>query len=421
MVRKSLISISIIAALHVQQALSHLKDAEISAFLQSSRQPEESLVQKASKGKGKPQGKPKAAKKGDGGSSTERAHRRAMMQRFAAMEHRVEELERQLGNEPSDNDGTRLPTRMVADGSFVKLPALERLRFLEHKVTGGLNWLKDPLLHQQVQMQCKNMSDLGTDHHVCFDNWEKHHPPGSPSCVVYDLGIRANPEFGVEMMRKGCKVRAYDPSPMSKKWWNGEEQKWWNGKEDNKLWQEVKDAGEDRYSFVPMAAGGQDGPFRLFEYDWNQVSIVHAENDISKRAEGTIDKPPKEFQMEARTFATMLKEHGDKYVDMLKLDIEGSEFIFLEEMFDKYGCPPVGQLTVEWHHFNLDERYGSSPELNSLHNLLNSCGFKAFHNRDHWRTKPGEFMDADGMASSSNRVLPPVRITLTSYCKDCEI
>jgi len=381
-----MISISTITALHVQQALSHLRDAETSVFLQSSHHPKESFEQ-----------------------------------RFAAMEHRVEELERQLGNEPTDNDGTRLPTRMVADGSFEKLPALERLRFLEHKVTGGLNWLKDPLLHQQVQMQCKNMSDLGTDHHVCFDNWEKHHPPGSPSCVVYDLGIRANPEFGVEMMRKGCKVRAYDPSPMSKKWWNGEEQKWWNGKEDNKLWQEVKDAGEDRYSFVPMAAGGQDGPFRLFEYDWNQVSIVHAENDISKRAEGTIDKPPKEFQMEARTFATMLKEHGDKYVDMLKLDIEGSEFIFLEEMFDKYGCPPVGQLTVEWHHFNLDERYGSSPELNSLHNLLNSCGFKAFHNRDHWRTKPGEFMDADGMASSSNRVLPPVRITLTSYCKDCEI
>jgi len=418
MVRKSLISISIITALHVQQALSHLGDAETSVLLQSSRQPEESLEQKASKGKGKDKNSKllKAAKKGDSGS-------RAMKQRFAAMEHRVEELERQLGNEPTDNDGTRLPTRMVADGSFEKLPALERLRFLEHKVTGGLNWLKDPLLHQQVQMQCKNMSDLGTDHHVCFDNWEKHHPPGSPSCVVYDLGIRANPEFGVEMMRKGCKVRAYDPSPMSQKWWNGEEQNWWNGngEEGRKLWQEVKDAGEDKYTFVPLAAGGQDGPFKLYEYDWNQVSIVHAENDLTTRPAGTPDKPPKEFLMEARTFATMLKEHGDNYVDMLKLDIEGSEFIFLEEMFDKYGCPPVGQLTVEWHHFNLDERYGSSPELNSLHNLLNSCGFKAFHNRDHWRTKPGEFMDADGMASSSNRVLPPVRITLTSYCKDCEI
>lgn len=370
---------SIISALHVQQARSDLRDAETSVFLQSSRHPEES-----------------------------------MEKRFAAMEHRVEELERQLGNEPSDNDGTRLPTRLGADGSFVKLPALERLRFLEHKVTGGLNWLKDPLLHQQVQMHCKNMSDLGTDHHVCFDNWEKHHPPGSPSCVVYDLGIRANPEFGVEMMRKGCKVRAYDPSPMSAKWWTGKG-------EEQKLWQEVKDAGEDRYSFVPLAAGGQDGPFKLYEYDWNQVSIVHAENDLTKRPAGTPDKPPKEFQMEARTFGTMLKKHGDNYVDMLKLDIEGSEFIFLEEMFDKYGCPPVGQLTVEWHHFNLDERYGSSPELNSLHNLLNSCGFKAFHNRDHWRANPGEFKDAEGVESSSNRVLPPVRITLASYCKDCEI
>lgn len=371
-----LISASILTAWHVQLALS----------LQASRQePEQFLQQKSS-----------------------------MEERFAAMERRVAELERQLGQEPQDNDGTRLPTRMNADGQFEKLPALARLRFLEHKVSGGLNWLKDPLLHQEVQRTCQNMTDLGTDHHVCFDNWEKHHPPGSPPCVVYDLGIRSNPEFGVEMMRKGCKVRAYDPSPISQKWWRGEDG-------DHRLWQEVQDAGEDRYTFVPFAAGGRDGPFTLFEYDWNQVSIVHAENDLTKRPKGTPDIPPKQFDMQAKTFSTMLQHHGDTYVDVLKLDIEGSEFMFLEDMFDKYGCPPVGQLTVEWHHFNLDERYGASPELNSIHNLLNSCGFKSFHNHEHWRANAGEFVDADGVASTGNRALPPVRISLTSYCKDCEI
>jgi hypothetical protein len=38
----------------------------------------------------------------------------------------------------------------------------------------------------------------------------------------------------------------------------------------------------------------------------------------------------------------------------------GSEYAFLEHAFDTLGCLPCDQLTVEWHHFPLDPRYGVS-------------------------------------------------------------
>merc|ERR1719188_444544 len=82
--------------------------------------------------------------------------------------------------------------------------------------------------------------------------------------------------------------------------------------------------------------------------------------------------------VQSKTFPAMLKENGDTKVNVLKVDIEGSEYMFLQDVFDRMGCPPAGQITVEYHHFSLDDRYGSSPEINTIHHLLNSCGFKSF-------------------------------------------
>jgi len=278
------------------------------------------------------------------------------------------------------------------------------MRYLEHKVDGATNWLKDPQLFNEIQYECQNMTMLATDHHVCLDRWQtsllSHHTAKSPQkCVVYDLGIRADPEFGVNMMNEyGCAIRAYDPSPTSSEWWNYHAD-------------DLKQKAGDMYKFYPVGAGGEDGTLELYNYNWDQVSLVKAENDLTKRPDNSPDLFFKSFDLPVKTLGTMMRENGDSYIDVMKIDIEGSEYLFLQDMFDRMGCPPVGQLTIEWHNFALDERYGSSPEVNTVHNLLNSCGFQAFYNRDHWRMDP--------QVTQGSRTLPPMRITLSSYCKDC--
>merc|ERR1711971_780055 len=103
------------------------------------------------------------------------------------------------------------------------------------------------------------------------------------------------------------------------------------------------------------AASGHDGPIELFEYNWGQVSIYRAENDVSSeggREKGQPDVAPKLFKLDAKTFVTMMKDHGDSYADVVKVDIEGSEYSFMQDIFDRMGCPPIGQITLEYHHFS---------------------------------------------------------------------
>merc|ERR1719389_1493476 len=114
------------------------------------------------------------------------------------------------------------------------------------------------------------------------------------------------------MMEKyGCAVRAYDPSDTTAKWWDSNEA------------QSLRDAGEDRYKLHKVAAGGQDGPLELFEYNWQQVSIVKEEHDHT-RPNWNKEKfhGQKSFNVQSKTFPAMLKENGDTKVNVLKVDIE---------------------------------------------------------------------------------------------------
>jgi len=95
------------------------------------------------------------------------------------------------------------------------------------------------------------------DHRICLDhlpkpntnietNDKEKEDKGKAPCLVYDFGIRAQPEFGKTMPKVfGCEVHAFDPSPVSTKWWKS-------------------DASKDlrsmaNYHFHPYGAWGFDG------------------------------------------------------------------------------------------------------------------------------------------------------------------
>jgi len=73
------------------------------------------------------------------------------------------------------------------------------------------------------------------DHRICIDGlpepWTEYKlkqgdsQDRDPPCLVYDFGIRAEPQFGATVARVfGCEVHAFDPSPVSTEWWESDGQ-----------------------------------------------------------------------------------------------------------------------------------------------------------------------------------------------------
>ena len=160
----------------------------------------------------------------------------------------------------------------------------ERIQYLETKLNAYLAFTSDPFLsmkqpaHCDVQksikeIACPNNPRCALDNQVvCLDTFpdvkipgqavpQRRLPPaamGKP-CVVYDFGIRESPEFGLAFTHPNfgqCQVVGFDPSPISVDWWKKNQQK--------------IQATHPNYQFMPVGAGGADGPLELREYDWGQ-------------------------------------------------------------------------------------------------------------------------------------------------------
>ncbi len=281
----------------------------------------------------------------------------------------------------------------------------DRIRVLETKINNYMAFHKDPFLSQRTPAKCEttmaikdiacpNDQNCAVDNAVlCMDDLAFQ--PGDDqrqknNCVVYDFGIRESPEFGLAFAKQ-CDVVGFDPSPISVEWWNKEQK--------NIL------ATHPRYRFSPVGAGGKDGNVVLREYDWGQVSII----EFPYRVINTTDcnnghckfsfhQKQKEFSIPVKTLKTVMKEHNHKRVSLLKLDVEGSEYQFLEAMIDDHSCKKVDQLVLEWHHYDYDTRYGvtSVPQINVLVALLEErCGLEQYwvHGSRGWPSNVKQYAD----------------------------
>ena len=283
----------------------------------------------------------------------------------------------------------------------------ERIKYLETKVDSYMAFHSDPFMSQKELTKCNHQSPIkqiggkgnpncALDNQViCLDDLayrigdEEQRKTG---CVVYDFGIRESPEFGL-VFAKQCDVVGFDPSPISVEWWKTKEQ-------------DFQATYGDSYNFSPVGAGGIDGTVVLREYDWGQVSIIEFPyrvinttdcNSVGACKYSFHDKQ-KEFQIPVKTLKTILKEQNHKRVSLLKLDVEGSEYAFLEAMIDDLSCRQVDQLVLEWHHYDYDLRYGvtSNPQVNVLVALLKErCGLEQFwvHGSHGWPSNSKQYAD----------------------------
>merc|ERR1712195_407137 len=212
----------------------------------------------------------------------------------------------------------------------------DRMSRLEAITKGRLNWIREPYVGHRVMHKCAHEEHLD-EHYICYD----HFPPPSERaepCIVYDMGIREQPGFGKTLAEKypQCQVHAFDPSPIAVAFQASDD-------ETAKALRALPN-----YHFHPYGSG--------------------AFGDT-------------ELLLEVKTLKTIMKELGHTHVDVLKLDVEGSEFAFLESALDDFDCPPVEQMSIEWHHYNFDSRYGggASPEMNAIATYLHDrCNVKQY-------------------------------------------
>jgi FkbM family methyltransferase len=275
----------------------------------------------------------------------------------------------------------------------------KRVHFLETSLFSYLGFNSDPFFWTKEIAPCNNKTGLKEycrdgpgcswmdAMYVCLDDFPYN------DCIVYDFGIRTQPHFGVILSKPpfNCQVYAFDPSPITKNWYiNNTELK-----------------SNPNYHLYHYGGGGADENITLREYNWDQISIysyptkviMDPRNCTQGACRSRHFPAQKLIHVPVRSVSSIMTELKHKRVDVLKLDVEGSEYRMLEGILSSdMACQNINQITLEWHHYQYDGRYGASsaPILNMYHKLLqDQCHMEQFwlHDVTGWPSNSELYLD----------------------------
>lgn len=169
--------------------------------------------------------------------------------------------------------------------------------------------------------------------------------------TVLSLGVGNDIGFDTGMIQTyGCVVHAFDPTPRCIEWIKTQDL-------------------PGGFSFHPYAIGSRDGQMRLFPRmpkGRRSTIMLTMMNEGLDNEEGIF--------VPVRKLATIRAELGIASVDILKMDIEASEYEVIEDFLADN--VPVYQLLVEFHH-----RFSSVPikKTKDALDLLFRKGYRIFY------------------------------------------
>jgi len=165
--------------------------------------------------------------------------------------------------------------------------------------------------------------------------------------IVYSFGIGEDISFDEEIIRTfNCKVFGFDPTPKSIYWIQNRKNPF-------------------AFTFYDFGIDDHDG-FSTFypPENSNFVSCSIAENEKTK---------DKSFQVPMKKLSSIVKLLNHSKIDILKLDIEGSEFKVIPELINS--DISVRQILIEFHHRFIKD---GLMEVAKIVKILNEDGFKIF-------------------------------------------
>lgn len=141
-------------------------------------------------------------------------------------------------------------------------------------------------------------------------------------CIVYSIGIGDDISFDISLIdRYGMHVYAYDPTPQSIEWIEGQRL-------------------PDTFYFYGKGLAHYDGVAHFYRHK-KETNICHS---MTKRKETVGDA----IEVPVSRLETLCKENNHTHIDLLKMDIEGAEYDVLDDIFQS-GIT-IDQILVEFHH-----------------------------------------------------------------------
>ena len=166
--------------------------------------------------------------------------------------------------------------------------------------------------------------------------------------IIYSIGIGEDVSFDVDIIEKyGCKVFAFDPTPKSVNW-------------------VYKNVSNKNFNFSPIGISNEKGT-KLF---YLPKKSNHVSGSLKKIS--TVNKQMA-VELEFDTLKNQMIKNNHHKIDLLKMDIEGSEYDVIDSILK---CKiEIDQLLVEFHPHLVQN--GREKTKSSIYKL-EKFGFKCF-------------------------------------------
>jgi FkbM family methyltransferase len=185
---------------------------------------------------------------------------------------------------------------------------------------------------------------LGSD----YGGWTVQPELLARESIVYSVGVGNDISFDLALiLRFGCRVHAFDPTPKSVQWID-------------------QQSLPEQFVFHPIGLADADGTARFVLPRADFVSF-HIGQEQAAAASDVVECP-------VQRLTTITRSLGHARIDLLKMDIEGAEYAVIDDLL-KSGVP-IAQLLIEFHHV-----IGDQPSLQRTRQAiesLNAVGYRIF-------------------------------------------
>jgi len=188
----------------------------------------------------------------------------------------------------------------------------DKLSTIKKIITG-----QEPYIGKQASVKTKWFGNRFAGFYVATEQLNS-------SSIVYSFGVGEDISFDQELIAaSGCTVFGFDPTPKSIDF--------------------IKSKGSiPNYSFTPIGLYKHDGSISFYlPANPNHVSCTVINRSENEEALVKVDVPVKKF-------SSIVAELGHKKIDVLKMDIEGSEYEVLDDVLSTPVVIP--QILIEFHH-----------------------------------------------------------------------